>query len=278
MKIHFVSFYGVDFDMDLLPYWCHWYRDRKFDSYTVFLHRYPDKVLEYDIEAFRLHGFDVRIAPCKPYTDGHIQKTILSPFASSLPQEDFLVVADADEFQCSPESILPINYRKALKEYDMLFGGLCDFYGNSLEECLTDPFLQYPHMEPNEGALQSSFTPPWMPGADAQALPGCLTWSMKKDNPWPATRRTKILAARCGAGVDFSGSHGTLEGSTNIKVDFGYRVAHCPWIASVTKKMLAKSYYDTALCGRVGAGNEETLRERERLLREINSVPIGRMV
>jgi hypothetical protein len=42
--------------------------------------------------------------------------------------------------------------------------------------------------------------------------------------------------------------------------------------------MLAKSYYDTALCGRVGAGNEETLRERERLLREINSVPIGRMV
>jgi hypothetical protein len=246
MRIHFVSFFGVDYDMDLMPYWYYWYRDRHFDSYTVFLHRYPDEVGSFDVDTFKLHGFDVKIAPNVPYRDGRLQNTVLTNFVRTLPKEDFVVVADADEFQCQPGTIVPIDYRKALLSVDMLSGYLCDFYGEHLDACTEDPFKQYPYTEPVENNILGNFHPPQV-----------------KAGPWPLTRRTKILAARVNQGVDYSGSHAMCEGLSTSRIDSGpYRVVHFPWRASFTKKIIEKSYFKTSLCREMGA-NEESLKDRD---------------
>jgi len=131
MRIHFVSFFGVDYDMDLLPWWSQWYLDRKLSSYTVFLHRFPKAVASDTKEWFRKLGFDVNIAPCEPFNDANLKRKTIGDFVATLPRDDYVIAPDDDEFQCMPGSNTPIDYSRECSRNDILMGCMIDRYAES---------------------------------------------------------------------------------------------------------------------------------------------------
>jgi hypothetical protein len=245
MKIHFASFYGVDYDMDLLPWWAKWYREHDLDSYTVFLHRWPEKITDETADTFRDLGFEVRFVANAPYRDGLLQRNTMTEFAAKLPGDDFLVIADADEFQCMPACNYPVNYREVLRDNDMLCGFLCDFYGVGMEKCVKDPFSQYVHEQENYKVYLADFAPP--------------EYRYVK---WPLIRRTKVCAAKAGSGVSFIGSHAVSCVPMNCRIKNDFKVAHFAWREGARRKMIDKSQYSDDICAKVGGDDDEKVRTR----------------
>jgi len=56
--IHFAVLYGVDYELDLFPWWIEHYRNMRFDSYKVFLHREEGNIPDYVIDLFRKEGYE----------------------------------------------------------------------------------------------------------------------------------------------------------------------------------------------------------------------------
>jgi hypothetical protein len=248
MRIHFVSFFGVDYDMDLLPWWSQWYLDRKLSSYTVFLHRFPKAVASDTKEWFRKLGFDVNIAPCEPFNDANLKRKTIGDFVATLPRDDYVIAPDDDEFQCMPGSNTPIDYSRECSRNDILMGCMIDRYAESrlLPECIENPFVQYSLEEPGFGKFVGNFAPPQF-----QHL------------RWPLERRQKLIAANACRKVDFNGSHvGTV--SPDDRIAFNYRIVHFRWRKSMGEKMLSKAYYDRELCRAVGGFDDEKLDERQK--------------
>ena len=231
MKIHFACLFGVDYDLDLLPAWARYYLDMNLDSYKIFLHREHESVGENIKNEFKNYGFSIECVK-GPQGDGVLRKLIIGHYAGTLPPRDFLVTADADEFQSMPQSVsgaqfpLPPNYRELLKDKDIVSGYMVDRYADRLEACFGNPFLQYPHEEPFTREILKNFTPPWL-----------------RNTTWPLTRRTKILAARAGYDVGHDGAHCLLSVPSGAGIANDFMVYHFAWRESAKFKALVKSYY-----------------------------------
>lgn len=224
-KIHFASVFGVLYDMDLAYWWTRYYLDMELDSYTVFLHAENlSDVTDLHQRIFKDSGFNVKVCD-GPYCDGMVRKLCLEHLAHTLPPEDFLVTADADEFQAGPHNE-PLQYRKLEQNYDVISGFLIDRYSSSLDKCAGNPFEQYFDEEDFTGQAIRDFSPPYL-----------------RETVWPLTRRTKILAARCGSNVAYIGSHCMKEISSNTRIAENYKVLHFCWRESARRKMAIKSYY-----------------------------------
>lgn len=225
MKKHFAALFGVDYEQDILPYWLvHWI-DKRFDSYTVYLHRETGSIEERLVKLFQRNGWTVHLLDGS-HRDGGLRGEVLSRFAASLPPDDFLITADADEFHL-------VDYDKVLGEYDIVRGFMSDYYGYVLEACHRDPFDQYMFQEEFTGEYLKNFSPPFM-----------------RKSEWKHTKRTKILAARAGYNVAYAGSHCMLEVPINAKILENQLVHHFAWRESAKSKLAVKSYY-----------TEENLRE-----------------
>lgn len=255
MKIHFLAFIGVEYDMDLMPFWIPFYVDRKFDTYKVFLHREEGQIDPEIINHFRQAGFSVKT--CNgPYGHGLLQKLVFDNYVKTLPPEDFVVVADADEFQSSPNiaaqpsllenvftgphSPIPVDYRGLLKFYDIITGFMVDRYSDKLENCCMNPFSQYPYEEPFTREILKAFYPPYLHLSE-----------------WPHTRRTKILAARAGSSVAYEGSHCMIEAPEKANIAVNFRVYHFAWRKASKQKIIKKCYYTQATCKEI-LGEEAT--------------------
>lgn len=219
LKIHFACLFGVDFETDILPYWLKHYAAMKFDSYKVFLHREKGRIDDSLQETFRNAGFSIECLTGMPHANGLLRMTAMDNYTATLPPEDFLVTADADEFHL-------IDYRDVLREYDIVMGYLHDHYADKLEACRMDPFVQYPHTEEFTGELLKNFSPPYL-----------------RNTVWAHTRRTKVLAARAGEEVHFGGSHSMKAVPFDAAILDNVKVHHFAWRESARRKLAVKSYY-----------------------------------
>jgi hypothetical protein len=230
MKIHFAALLGVDYDMDLMPYWIPYYLDRKLDSYTIVLHREKGDIPAGIISDFKNAGFRTYCVN-GPFNHGSVRRFHLNNIAHNFNPSDMLVTADADEFQSMPDGIPvlecePIEYRIAAKHYDILHGLHEDRYADTLDNCITDPFIQYPYVENYTGEYNKVIINPFLSATTAPAL-------------W----RTKILAAPAGMTVEYKGSHCVREVNTTDRILFGCRVIHFAWRESAARKLALKSYF-----------------------------------
>jgi hypothetical protein len=246
MKIHFACLFGVDYDLDLLPAWSKYYLDMRLDSYKIFLHRENESVGENIKREFKALGFSIECIG-GPQGNGILRKLVIGQYAGELPPEDFLVTADADEFQSMPQAVsgaqlpLPPNYRELLKYKDIVSGYMVDRYADRLEASFGNPFLQYPHEEPLTREILKNFTPPWL-----------------RATAWPLTRRTKILATRAGYDVGHDGAHCLFSVPTNARLAENFMVYHFAWRESAKYKALVKSYYTKENLNEMFGGNKIT--------------------
>lgn len=224
MKIHFASLVGVDYDMDMMPYWIPYYLKAGFDSYTVVLHREHGDIPEGIQSDFRNAGFKVRCAD-GPFTIGCARSAHLNNIANGLDDNDIFVTADADEFHANNNGT-PIDYREVLSCYDVLHGIHSDRYADTLEPCRMDPFVQYPYEEQYTGEYLKNIDIPFL-----------------KNTEPPALWRSKIIAAPAGAVVEFKGSHCMSEIPSNYNIRFGHKVIHFAWREAAVRKLALKSYY-----------------------------------
>jgi hypothetical protein len=260
MKIHFACLFGVDYELDFLHCWSKHYTDMRLDSYKVFLHREKGSIGQSIINEFKHLGFSVEIAPEGFHGNGTLRKLILSNYASSLPSEDFLVTADADELQCvyqqppgHPVAVAP-DYRELLQHYDIISGFMVDRYSSSLQECHEDPLVQYPYEELFTGEILKNFTPPYL-----------------QKTSWPFTRRTKILASRAGYNVAYEGSHCLLDTPLDASIASDYKVLHFAWRESARRKVSIKSYYTRENLNEVYEGSiPENIEENYRVLNTLS--------
>ena len=237
MKIHFASFYGVAYDLDLFKPWALYYQSMHFDSYKVFLHDENNPVSDSIRNRFLGADFKAEVVSGK-YSDGRLQDLVLGRYAQSLQPSDLLVIADADEFHNMPglvtfndyekgsDKFLVPNFRELAESYDMLTGFLTDRYSMKLEPCTFDPLIEYPFEEPFTGEYIKDFTPPWL-----------------RRTKWPKIRRTKILMAPCGYLRDYSGSHYLEETPGDARIMENFKVLHFAWRESARVKTALKSYY-----------------------------------
>lgn len=229
--------FGVDYEMDLLPFWGQYYLDMGLDSYKIFLHKETGEVGENIRQEFKHLGFSIETVG-GPQGNGVLRKLVLGHYAGTLPPDDILITADADEFQCYPQvscgtdtplhsKLKPPDYRNLMKSFDVIMGFMQDRYADRLESCYKNPFHQYPHVESYTRDILKAFTPPFL-----------------RKTVWPVTRRTKILAAPAGSLVAFEGSHAFLcvPGGARIADDF--RVVHFAWRESAKHKAVVKSYFN----------------------------------
>ena len=245
MNIHFAAFFGVEFDLDILPFWLEHYKKCYFDSYHVFLHRESGEIGSNIKNEFKRNGFSIETID-GPYGAGILQKFALGPYADTLPPDDFLVIADADEFQSEagpdplkveddlflgPPAPAMIPYRELLKHVDIITGFMVDRFAHRLETCYTFPFLQYPFEEPFTGEVLKAFSPP-----------------AYRATAWPQTRRTKVLAARAGYEVAYEGSHCLHNVPEHAQIAEGHKVYHFAWRDSVKNKLIKKAYYSNENC------------------------------
>jgi len=219
LKIHFACLFGVEYEIDLMPFWTKHWLDKKFDSYKVYLHKEDGKIGREIQQEFRDLGFSVECLD-GPHSNGNLRRVALGYYAGTLPPRDFLVLADADEF-CK------IDFRPALQEYDLITGFMVDRYTSRLEGCYCDPFEQYPEEEPFTKEILKNFTPPYL-----------------RQSEWPYTRRTKILAARAGDDSTYAGSHCMKSLDARAKILEDQKVYHFAWRESAKRKLAVKSYYD----------------------------------
>ena len=239
-KIHFACLFGVDYDLDIMPYWTKYYTDMKLDSYHVFLHREHKPVPSDVRREFIERGFSIETLD-GPHGNGILRRLALGPYAASLPPDDLLVTADADEFQgasCLAESIVigktrggntpPVQYRELESRYDIISGYLCDRYADRLETCFMDPFDQYFHEEPFTREVLKNFTPPFL-----------------RKTEWAYTRRPKILAARAGYDVTYTGSHSLRNVPSAARMSEDHKVLHFAWRESAKAKLTVKTYFSS---------------------------------
>ena len=252
MNIHFTAFFGVEFDLDIMPFWVEHYKKALFDSYHVFLHKESGEIGSNIKNLFRHHGFSFETVD-GPYGHGILQKLIFGQYADRLPRDDFLVIADADEFQSSPGNpplkagddlyIGPpaaeqVPYRELLRHVDIVSGFMVDRFTHRLETCYIDPFRQYPYEEFPANEILNNFTPPGFRRAE-----------------WPYTRRTKILAARAGYEVAREGNHCMMQVPKDAQIAEGYKVYHFAWRESAKRKLVKKAYYSQENCMEIFDGD-----------------------
>jgi len=245
MNIHFAAFFGVEFDLDIMPFWIEHYKKALFDSYHVILHKESGEIGSDIKNQFKHHGFSVDTAS-GPYGHGTLQRLHFGLYADTLPPDDFLVIADADEFQSGagagqlqagegvflgPPVPDLIPYREMLEHVDIITGFMVDRYTRRLEACYMNPFRQYPYEEPWTGEILKNFTPP-----------------NYRETEWLLTRRTKILAARAGFEVAYAGNHCLMQVPQRAQYAEGYKVYHFAWRESAKRKLVKKAYYTQENC------------------------------
>jgi len=217
-KIHFACLFGVDYELDIAPYWIRHWQSHQLDYYRIFLHREKSGIPSSTVKLFQDAGFYVSCVD-GPHSNGILRRETVGRYAMNIDPEDFIVTADADEFH-------DLDYHDALQEYDIISGFLHDHYGASLEVCDRDPFEQYPHEEKFTGEPLKNFTPPFL-----------------RTTEWPLTRRGKILACRAGDKLLYMGSHVMGEVSSTAKILDNQKVHHFAWRESAARKTAVKSYY-----------------------------------
>lgn len=227
MRTHFISLIGLDYDMDLLPYWVDYYLDYKFDVYKVWLHKKGDTPenphpQRFEVQAaLQQYHFSVEQAYGE-FRNGSLRVKCLEPYHKSLHRDDYVICADSDEFhQLSP------------RDYFELFDAGFDVISGHLEERY-DSTLHDPYPVRMGGMVR-------IPLDMQYPCRGQLHELILQEHPHVPASRSKILAAKAWVDVSYIGSHrAEADGGTQAA---GYLVDHYTCRESLLHRMSGKSYY-----------------------------------
>lgn len=220
MQSHFIALVGLDYDRDIVPHWVRYYKRYEFDHYHVWLHVNGDtEEKPSDIRTrwrwyFEEYGFTVHDT-FGVFKNGTRRLKCLKPYHESVPDGDYIVCADSDEFQ----QIEPEEYRRLFSEgWDVIEGTLIERFSRRLVEALPDIPLdrQYPRREKLDEVIEHSHH--FAPGV-----------------------RHKILAVKAPVMVNYIGSHRTHSGVFRRTGD--YIVDHYTCRATFLARMRGKTYY-----------------------------------
>ena len=131
-RIHFVSLISIDFDVDLLPYFIPHYSDLECDNYCLFLHEGKNTDANLWAEsAAREAGWKARFIPREAsFGGGELRRALFEKFRRAVKPDDYIISADADEFQIwkdSPREIGEAGYDIVLgRRIDRFNEKLCD--------------------------------------------------------------------------------------------------------------------------------------------------------
>lgn len=223
-KIHFLALVAPDFDYDILLNWMDHYYKLKLDTYTAFIHKdlCNDKY-KWLLNALTEHGFRISYVE-GPFGNSTLRLNVMNAFAMNIPDDEYIMVADSDEFQQWPEN----DVRKALLngEIDVIEGTLIDCFTDKLIEADNSHLhFQYPKRTIN--------------------LEGFLS-------PRHHNKINKICVAKNKFPVCFCGSHvfnSSIPGkklSHNMRTRSGIEVLHYRWRATLKKRLKAKGYDNDA--------------------------------
>lgn len=231
MKIHFTSLFSIDYDVDLFTPWIEHYLKFRFDTYRIFFHTNHEKeIFEDDIlKVVKERYPEVKcsfVENGEVFECGSLRIKILGGYLKTLPQDDYTVIADSDEFQALPSKW----YRELISKYDCICGKLTDRWGDTLKDYShngTSIYDQYPR----EGNFFEYIDHPM------------------KSHTGHLGGRNKILSHRVGLGVNLLGSHslkgGKLVHESNLNYCDGFRVLHFTFRSTYIKRMMERTYYTT---------------------------------
>lgn len=216
-KVHFVSLYGVDLDLDLLPHWAAWYRKYDFDRYFLYLQS-NRQLSECERQEYRQlfagYGFESVWIP-DAFQFGRIRLKYVQSYHDSLPHGDYLVCADSDEIHG-----VPADYKDRIKQHEIITGHTVDRYSETLTPAQPDISIweQYPRCGDVKATVYERY-----PKAIYQ----------------PTKRR--ILAARSNVQLNYAGSHYVTGGPYATHGD--YPVYHFAYRHNCLDRMGRKAYY-----------------------------------
>lgn len=226
-KIHLVALIGAKVDADILPYWVRHYKTLELDSYTVFLHESGMPSMDNALQRMLLlDGFRVTMVPENALRDNPImpncpdmvRSILFESFALGLPQNDYLITADGDEFQ--QWGVLP---REAVAR------GVRVMLGR-----LTDCFDDYLHPVKPEMSLEENY-PIRHENLVAQF---CKEYRLNQN---------KICMAPVGFPVDYSGSHDVKRGHVDVTprmlTSGPLEVLHYRWRGSALTRSQGRRYW-----------------------------------
>jgi hypothetical protein len=212
----------LDLDGDLVSHWIPHYLKYKFDTYSVILHNVQPG--DGRVAPFQDAGFNISYT-MEQYSN-RLRGQLLWEHIKWLPMEDYIVVADSDEFQeCGPT--FGFSYRDFIKGHDVVEGTLVDRWDDTLKPAKPDiPLkLQYPQ----KGILRR----------------------LEGDRE-PC--RKKIMAFRRNISVCLSGNHYVVgrykniwekrtEGGAQITSAGPFKVLHYTFREHYLDRLLPKEYY-----------------------------------
>lgn len=243
MSIYFASLFGVDFDLDLLPFWMKHYEKLNLDDYFVCLHsqeRNKQKIFE-ALNFFKKHEWNFEVMASHRFGNGLLRSKYMQSVCARLDLKDFLITADSDEFQRWDWIEGSSDPRDLSERFDCIYGTLRDCYTVGLPEANPcEPLsLQYPRHGNIDDILAARATSKVWPEASAY--------------PWPRITRNKILGAYVSMNVDFLGSHlihSKMKSNTPLQIPPEYSgygpmtVDHYSFRASLFDRMRTKTYFD----------------------------------
>ena len=270
-KIHFAALVCVDYELDIAEKWCEHYEAFGFDTYTVFLQstdraNHKRNCAE-AAPLFWEHGFQVRDID-EDWNEGRLRCRAMEPFHDSLPPEDYIVVADSDEFH-NPTLPLPRGegrgegYRDLILSCDIVQGRLIDRWGSRLENVRQDMSLDKQY--PNRGYF-----------FEDSGVKLAVDYDIA---------RNKIMACRCDIRPVYIGSHVTEDISRPHLISCGHPVEHFTYRKRMLPMMSFKFYFSSETMLQVAKhfGEDIThpaiqakMQEENELLRGQGWVPANR--
>jgi len=224
MNVHFASLVCVDFDLDLIPHWIKHYNSFGLDSYKVWLHSPSDnkRNLLLACTAFLNAGWAIEeVDSNRTFAVGALRRELLWPYSCSLPKDDFLVIADSDEFQVLKD------YRERLKEFPTIRGQLIDRWDKSLHvaNLSSDLHDQYP-----------------LVGEVWQEVVNVSPEGTAKE--FHRVEKNKVCAFPAGSPGDYNGSHVLIPELPGNELRIP--VEHFTWRSTIIDRMCGKWYFGPA--------------------------------
>lgn len=213
-KIHFVSLFSPNNDLDMAEEFASHYGGLDFDSRTVFLHELGNiELFQIACDIFTDYNFTIfPVSKSLPFDNGNLRHRVLDKFRKSLPGLDYMWTADADEIQNV------INIREVLDlgsqmPAHVLMGRCIDCFDYTLHDHIGDNELQddFPYLEDN---------------------------LYEKIFPGRRQEQEKVVAARAWLPVDLNGSHKIFpfQKPNVYRMRDGIEIFHYRWRESMLKK------------------------------------------
>jgi hypothetical protein len=221
MKIHLVTLIAPDLDYDIVDFWISHYTSMDIDTYTAFIHTdLAGKHPEVEVK-LRQAGFKIAYA-YGAFGDCDLRVNVMNGFASVIPEGDYILAVDSDEFQQWPEG----QIKKHMEGIDLFEGYLIDCFGDELLEA--DPDIPLDVQYPNR----------------AKHLEEQLSSECKP------MKQTKVCIAKNILPVCFKGSHELNSDLPHKNISHRTRgtldVLHYKWRKSAGDRLSTKWYCNPA--------------------------------